>query len=554
VRTPEQQAHQEPALGNAFANDLLTQAGAGAPLDPDVAERLGAAMGHDFSHVFVHTGESAQRACEEHGANAFTKGSHLYFAAGQFDPDSTTGEALLRHELFHVIQGDTGRVDGVSEGHSEPSDRVEREARAQSMSEPGGERPGPFPERRDGPILRDPDKDADEEEEDTRTSVTALNGSIVSATGGGHGALHGSSARGGHGSHVSASAQGGQLIVNGPTVEFKGTGVFHHESYKLDGQSLFFGGTQTLDSSTRIAVYTWGGVPESEGGKVVAEAISTNGGKIDRVGKEGPFYDGGDSDRMGYLADTPGAATKTARLYDSPGWGALPLHMSGGSAVRTKGSDNFTSAWSFTLAGGAPYHGACWNWSVPWAMTLSGSGHGTGEEITENPTTDHPSVLDGVPANQAGESWVRFTSPSAAAGAPMSMLLPKLLIAREKDLVTYQSICAALKSKTATVKIHVSETASTIGEDELVVSATGHRTVRRGEVDVGNGGEVTHTLGFFELFTPENINSGSGLTVIAQDQGSLYSNLASTYFPFPFTGRQSMCQDDGTYAAEVWFS
>ena len=374
LQSPEQTL-QEPGSDNAFAASLLSQVGAGEPLDSGVAERLGAAMGHDFSHVVVHTGRAAQGACEEHGANAFTKGSHLYFAAGAYNPDSGAGEALLRHELFHVIQGDTGNLGGQSTEHSDPADSLEQEARASAMSDVEGERPGPFSERRDGPILRD-DKDKD----DPRTPVTGLNSAIVSATGGGHGGLHGSSAKGGHGANVNASVDGGQLIVNGPTVEFQGTGVFNHETYKLDGQSLLFGGTQTLDSSTRIAVYTWGGVPESQGGKIVAEATSTNGGKLDRVGAEGPFYDGGDQDRMGFMADSPGAATKTARLYDSPGWAGVPMNMSGGSVVRTKGSDNFTSAWSFTLAGGAPFHGSCWNWSVPWGMTIASSGEGSGKD------------------------------------------------------------------------------------------------------------------------------------------------------------------------------
>ena len=80
------------------------------------------------------------------------------------------------------------------------------------------------------------------------------------------------------------------------------------------------------------------------------------------------------------------------------------------------------------------------------------------------------------------------------------------------------------------------------------------RTVSRGEVGVADGGEVVHTMGFMELFTPESITSGSGLTVNAQDGGSWSSNGATTYFPFPFKGRQPMCQSDGAYEAEVWFS
>ena len=44
------------------------------------------------------------------GALAFTHGTDLYFAPGQYNPQSTQGQQLLGHELTHVVQQRAGRV------------------------------------------------------------------------------------------------------------------------------------------------------------------------------------------------------------------------------------------------------------------------------------------------------------------------------------------------------------------------------------------------------------------------------------------------------------
>jgi hypothetical protein len=61
----------------------------------------------DFSEVRVHVGPEAAAI----GAVAFTIGTDIYFAPGQFEPDSARGQELLGHELTHVVQQREGRVD-----------------------------------------------------------------------------------------------------------------------------------------------------------------------------------------------------------------------------------------------------------------------------------------------------------------------------------------------------------------------------------------------------------------------------------------------------------
>lgn len=58
-------------------------------------------------HVSVHE-NSAQAS--ELGALAFTQGSDIHFAPGQFKPDTNEGKELIGHELQHVKQQAEGRV------------------------------------------------------------------------------------------------------------------------------------------------------------------------------------------------------------------------------------------------------------------------------------------------------------------------------------------------------------------------------------------------------------------------------------------------------------
>jgi Domain of unknown function (DUF4157) len=58
----------------------------------------------DFSRVRIHTGRSAAAAARQFGAQAFTAGSDISFAAGSYAPHTDTGRRLIAHELAHVVQ------------------------------------------------------------------------------------------------------------------------------------------------------------------------------------------------------------------------------------------------------------------------------------------------------------------------------------------------------------------------------------------------------------------------------------------------------------------
>ena len=111
---PKAQAHRPAALqpsgpGGAFAlppSFRLRPFGSGQRLPEAVQRKMEGALGADFSGVRVHVGPEAGSI----GASAFTLGSDLYFAPGQYNPHSRQGQQLLGHELTHVVQQRAGRV------------------------------------------------------------------------------------------------------------------------------------------------------------------------------------------------------------------------------------------------------------------------------------------------------------------------------------------------------------------------------------------------------------------------------------------------------------
>jgi hypothetical protein len=62
------------------------------------------AFGTDFSGVNIHTDKQSASLNKEMHSIAFTNGKDIYFAEGHYNPDSSSGKALLAHELTHVIQ------------------------------------------------------------------------------------------------------------------------------------------------------------------------------------------------------------------------------------------------------------------------------------------------------------------------------------------------------------------------------------------------------------------------------------------------------------------
>ena len=97
-------AIQRPGV-ESFQVSLQPRSG-GWTLPRDIQAKMENALGANFSDVRIHVGSEAPSI----GALAFTWGSEIHFAPGQYSPHTPQGQFLLGHELQHVVQQRAGRV------------------------------------------------------------------------------------------------------------------------------------------------------------------------------------------------------------------------------------------------------------------------------------------------------------------------------------------------------------------------------------------------------------------------------------------------------------
>jgi Domain of unknown function (DUF4157) len=105
--------------------------GGGQALDAGTREQVGPAVGDDLADVRVHTGPEADALTRLVSARAFTTGSDVFFAEGEYRPKTSEGDQLLAHELTHVVQ-QRGVASGGPLIVSQQGDALEAEADAVS--------------------------------------------------------------------------------------------------------------------------------------------------------------------------------------------------------------------------------------------------------------------------------------------------------------------------------------------------------------------------------------------------------------------------------------
>ncbi|MCO4770088.1 MAG: DUF4157 domain-containing protein [Deltaproteobacteria bacterium] len=133
ARAREEEKKQQ-QNGAAAKVDAALQGG-GRALPTDVKGKLEALFGRNLDGVKIHDDNRAADAADAVQAHAFTVGQDVVFGSGEYRPGTSEGDALIAHEVTHVVQNmegrggqATGEVDGV--GVTSVSDQVEREAYA----------------------------------------------------------------------------------------------------------------------------------------------------------------------------------------------------------------------------------------------------------------------------------------------------------------------------------------------------------------------------------------------------------------------------------------
>ena len=80
----------------------------GSPLNAADREFLEPRLGKDLGHVRIHDNAAAAESATAVGADAYTLGANVVFAAGQHRPETPQGRRLLAHELAHTLQQTAG--------------------------------------------------------------------------------------------------------------------------------------------------------------------------------------------------------------------------------------------------------------------------------------------------------------------------------------------------------------------------------------------------------------------------------------------------------------
>ncbi|HEV2097338.1 MAG TPA: DUF4157 domain-containing protein, partial [Stellaceae bacterium] len=104
----------EPAAGGPPGAVYEALRSPGQPFDASTRRYFEPRFGRDFSRVRIHIDSVADQAAAGVNARAYTVGSDLVFAAGQYAPHTRQGKQLLAHELTHVVQQSGGSAQGVT--------------------------------------------------------------------------------------------------------------------------------------------------------------------------------------------------------------------------------------------------------------------------------------------------------------------------------------------------------------------------------------------------------------------------------------------------------
>jgi hypothetical protein len=104
LRAPGSSAATESEPSPATEASVRSLDSGGEPLGAALRSFFEPRFGHSFEQVRVHTDAAAAASSQDLDALAYTRGRHIVFAPGRFEPHTERGQRLLAHELTHVVQ------------------------------------------------------------------------------------------------------------------------------------------------------------------------------------------------------------------------------------------------------------------------------------------------------------------------------------------------------------------------------------------------------------------------------------------------------------------
>lgn len=106
-------AQRKPVSGqdhDAPAEVRQTINSGGKPLDTGTRSFMESRFGYDFDNVRIHADQVAARSADSINALAYTSGNDIVFNKSQYAPETENGKRLLAHELTHVVQQNSGKI------------------------------------------------------------------------------------------------------------------------------------------------------------------------------------------------------------------------------------------------------------------------------------------------------------------------------------------------------------------------------------------------------------------------------------------------------------
>jgi hypothetical protein len=92
-------------LDQGLSGEITSRLGGGAPIPAALRRSMEGAFGRGLGDVRLHTDAPAALLSRQVAARAFTVGHDVFFAAGEYQPDTTAGQRVLAHELAHTAHG-----------------------------------------------------------------------------------------------------------------------------------------------------------------------------------------------------------------------------------------------------------------------------------------------------------------------------------------------------------------------------------------------------------------------------------------------------------------
>lgn len=129
----------------SFQRTAIANSG-GRTLPAPMRSKMESAFNTSFANVKVHEGSHVDSV----GAIAYTQGNHIHFSPGQFNPETASGQALLGHELAHVVQQRQGRVKPTTQVNGLPvNDQSALEQEADTLGQKAAQMKMPTIQKKD---------------------------------------------------------------------------------------------------------------------------------------------------------------------------------------------------------------------------------------------------------------------------------------------------------------------------------------------------------------------------------------------------------------------